>query len=289
MNVRKSVDYGDMFAALDTLMAANLPQMERYYEIGRLVSSRPEKGAAVMAAEYLQGRYPDVSGFSPRNLRRMRAFYRTYEAVPEVLSQAMSIGWTQNVVILEAELSLQERAWYIRAANQFGWSKLELQRQIMSCAHLEMVLDFPPEVCYTEENSTETEQKNNDEDTFYLSREHMPQPNGRVRDEGPGEESWAGEPIPHRIRRHQHRGDRQSGLSPGPPQAGRAWHRLRRQNGTPVEERGLRPLRPPDWDGQSQSSEHAPHLRRRFRRQTSSADGVCGPPRCRGRRPLVYG
>ena len=84
----------------------------------------------------------------------------------------MSIGWTQNVVILEAELSLQERAWYIRAANRFGWSKLELQRQIMSCAHLEMALDFPPEVCYTEENSTEAEQKNNDEDTFYLSREY---------------------------------------------------------------------------------------------------------------------
>ena len=172
MNVRKSVDYGAMFAALDTLMAANLPQMERYYEMGRLVSSRPEKGAAVIAAEYLQGRYPDVSGFSPRNLRRMRAFYRTYEAAPEVLSQAMSIGWTQNAVILETELSLQERAWYIRAANQFGWSKLELQRQIMSCAHLEMALDFPPEVCYTEENSTETEQKNNDEDTFYLPRQY---------------------------------------------------------------------------------------------------------------------
>ena len=41
MNVRKSVDYGAMLAALDTLMAANLPQMERYYEMGRLVSSRP--------------------------------------------------------------------------------------------------------------------------------------------------------------------------------------------------------------------------------------------------------
>ena len=172
MNVRKSVDYGAMFAALDTLMAANLPQMEQYYKIGRLVSSRPEKGVAVMAAEYLQGRYPDVSGFSPRNLRRMRAFYCTYEAVPEVLSQAMSIGWIQNAVILEVELSLQERAWYIRAANQLGWSKLELQRQIMSCAHLEMALDFSLKVCYTEENSTETEQKNNDEDTFYLPRQY---------------------------------------------------------------------------------------------------------------------
>ena len=50
--------------------------MERYYEIGRPVSDRPEKGSAVAAAEYLTGTYPDVSGFSPRNIRRMREFYR---------------------------------------------------------------------------------------------------------------------------------------------------------------------------------------------------------------------
>ena len=77
MNVRKTVDYDAMFAALDMLMAATLPQMKLYTEIGQLVSGRPEKGAAVAAAEYLSGAYPDASGFSPRNLRRMREFYRT--------------------------------------------------------------------------------------------------------------------------------------------------------------------------------------------------------------------
>ena len=116
MNVRKPVDYSAMFAALDTLMAAGLPQVELYREIGRLVSGRRSKGAAVAAAEYLCGAYPDASGFSPRNLRRMREFFRAYENTPEVLAQAMTIGWTQNVVILEAKLSLKERAWYIRAA-----------------------------------------------------------------------------------------------------------------------------------------------------------------------------
>lgn len=59
------VDYSAMFVALDTLMTADLPQMELYCEIGRLVSDRPEKGAAVAAAEYLCGAYPDTSGFSP--------------------------------------------------------------------------------------------------------------------------------------------------------------------------------------------------------------------------------
>ena len=153
MNVRKPTDYSAMFAALDELMVANLPQMELYRGIGRLVSGRPEKGAAVAASEHLQRTYPDAAGFSPRGLRRMRDFYRTYESAPEVMSEAMTIGWTQNVVIMEAELTLQEKAWYIWAVRQFGWSKLELAKQIAASAHLEKSLDLRPEVCYTEENS----------------------------------------------------------------------------------------------------------------------------------------
>lgn len=82
MNVRKRIDYTIMFASLDDLITADLPQMKLYYEIGRFVSSRLEKSAAVMAAEYLQSAYPNVTGFSPRNLRRMREFYRAYEDAP---------------------------------------------------------------------------------------------------------------------------------------------------------------------------------------------------------------
>ena len=149
MNVRKPIDYSAMFAALDTLMTAEMPQMELYREIGRLVSGRPEKGAAVAAAEYLCSTYPDASGFSPRNLRRMREFYRAYENAPEVLAQAMPLSWTQNVVILEAELSLQERFWYIRAAGQFGWSKLELTRQIKERTHETTALDSAADPCYS--------------------------------------------------------------------------------------------------------------------------------------------
>ena len=40
MNIRKPADYVTMFTTLDTLMAAQLPQMELYCEIGRVVSGR---------------------------------------------------------------------------------------------------------------------------------------------------------------------------------------------------------------------------------------------------------
>lgn len=137
MDDRKSAGYSAMLAALNTLMAVSLSQMNLYCSIGQQVSARPEKGAAAAAAEYLYGMYPDVSGFSPRNLRRMREIFRTYESSPEMLAQATAIGWTQNTVILKAKLTLRERAWHIRAVQQFGWSKLEFQRNIAAGAGTE--------------------------------------------------------------------------------------------------------------------------------------------------------
>lgn len=151
MNIRKNVDYSDMYAALDKIMAADMPQMELYCEIGKVVCHRREKGAAVAAAAYLSDHYPGVQGFSPRNLRRMRDFYRTYEDQPALLSLALQIGWTQNVVIMEADLSTELLGWYLKAAKQFGWSKAELIEKIAINAYEMINLAIDEEVCYTDE------------------------------------------------------------------------------------------------------------------------------------------
>ena len=139
MNVRKSIDYSTLFERIDTVLAAGLPQMETYREIGRLIAERTEKGAAVAVAEHSQQARPDISGFSARNVRRMREFYIAYQSNPEAMNAAMEIGWTQNVVIIEADLARDERMWYIRAARQFDWSKLTLTEKIKACAHMHLV------------------------------------------------------------------------------------------------------------------------------------------------------
>ena len=147
MNIRKNIDYTDLCEALDRLMARQLPQMELYCEIGKAVCQRTEKGAAVMASEYLNQHYPDVKGFSPRSLRRMRDFSRTYEGHPSLLSRAIKLGWTQNVVIMEADLTMDLREWYMKAAEQFGWSKSELISGIAKSIHLEIILEIEQEMC----------------------------------------------------------------------------------------------------------------------------------------------
>ena len=176
MNIRKPTDYSTMFAALDAAVAAQLPQMELYREIGRVVSGRVEKGAAVAASERLQAAYPTAEGFSPRNVRRMRAFYSTYEESPDIMRLAMNLGWTQNVAILERCGSSKERAWYIRAVLRFGWKKAKLLAAIKSQVWLYSSLDEQAVSCYTGEKEATQESECNEKDTLCVSRHYLQKP-----------------------------------------------------------------------------------------------------------------
>lgn len=89
----------------------------------------------------------------------MRDFYRAYEDQPALLSMALQLGWTQNVVILEADLPMELCGWYLMAASQFGWSKAELVEKIAINAHGMIVLKTDEKVCYIEEQKKAADQK----------------------------------------------------------------------------------------------------------------------------------
>ena len=163
-----------MFATLDAAVAAQLPRMELYWEIGRLVSGRAEKGAAVAASEYLQAAYPTADGFSPRNVRRMRAFYAAYEESPETMRLAMNLVWTRNVAVLERCGSNEERMWYIQAALHFGWKKAKLLAAIESQAWMHSSLDEQAISCYTEEKEVSQESESDEENTLCVPRQDLP-------------------------------------------------------------------------------------------------------------------
>ena len=54
MNKRKPVDYTELYAQLNAALEGAATQMEQYAAIGKAVALRPEKGAAVTAADYLR-------------------------------------------------------------------------------------------------------------------------------------------------------------------------------------------------------------------------------------------
>ena len=287
MNIRKAVDYSTMFATLESVMKADLPQMELYCEIGKAVCAHLEKGAAVAAAEFIKEQYSDMTGFSPRNVRRMRDSWQLYSGTPELLGEALHLNWTQNVVIMEAELPAEERRWYIRQATARNLSKAELLRMIEDSAYLESVLDEKVDVWYNEGNDEISERTQYEEDPVYLSWQYLPQPHGRVRDEGLGKKGGTDIAISYRISGYQSGGDRQPSLSSGTAQAGRAWDLLRRPCRTAVDKSGLRRIRSPDRHGPGQPPGYVPYLRRRLCRQDVPPDGSYRPSRQCGR-PMVH-
>ena len=283
MNIKKPVDYSTMYRELTTIPAKNLPQMIEIHAIGKVISQRPENGAAVAAAEFLQANFPDRTGFSPRNVRRMRVFCKTYENDQTLLRLAMKIGWTLNVVIMESELTMDARRWYLRKANTGGLSKAALLRMIESAAHLEISLDESKQDWYTKENDESSERMQREEYPVYLPWKYLPQSDGGVCDERLGEKSGSGITVSYRVGGNQQGRNRQSGLSSGTAQAGETWDQLQRACSAAADEPRLRRIRSADWHGQCQPAGYAPHLRRRLCRQDVPPDGSYRPPRQCGR------
>ena len=65
----------------------------------------------------------------------------------------MKIGWTLNVVIVEAALARDERKWYLEQARVKKWSKAILLKKLASAAHMEKPLDAEADTCYTDKET----------------------------------------------------------------------------------------------------------------------------------------
>lgn len=112
----------------------NRALLELYTRIGQCICLQGEKAFIPHLAEMLADRFPSLKGFSLRNLRRMRDFYRTYENNPALMSRAQSLGWTQNAVILECCETDAQRSFYIGLAVERNLSKLALMKAIQEHA-----------------------------------------------------------------------------------------------------------------------------------------------------------
>lgn len=108
----------------------NRALLELYTRIGQCICRQGEKAFIPHLAEMLADRFPSLKGFSLRNLRRMRDFYRTYENNQVLMERAQSLGWTQNAVILECCETDEQRSFYIDLAAERNLSKLALMKAI---------------------------------------------------------------------------------------------------------------------------------------------------------------
>ncbi len=124
-------------AQLRAAVAVNKELVLLYWQIGRDILHRQQQqgwGAKVInrLATDLQQAFPEIKGFSLRNLKYMRAFAQAYPDEQFVQQLVAQIPWGHNVRILDTVKDSVEREWYIKQTIQYGWSRNVLVHQIES-------------------------------------------------------------------------------------------------------------------------------------------------------------
>ena len=112
--------------------AVNFAMVQAYWNIGKTIfevcgeNDRAAYGKQVL--NYLSERLSAEfgKGFSIRNLRNMRAFYRAFP-IRQTLSAELS--WSHYQLLMRVTNDI-ERAFYAEEAAKAGWSVRQLERQI---------------------------------------------------------------------------------------------------------------------------------------------------------------
>ena len=76
--------------------------------------------------------FPEMSGFSPRNIKYMRKFAQCWENGEIVQRVVAQIPWRTNITLMDKLKTQEERIWYAGKAIENGWSKTILELQIQS-------------------------------------------------------------------------------------------------------------------------------------------------------------
>jgi predicted nuclease of restriction endonuclease-like (RecB) superfamily len=83
-------------------------------------------------ADYILNKFPDLKGYSDKNLWRMRQFYETYNNNKKLSPQVRQLSWSNNLLILSKTKDIREKKFYIYLSIKERYSKRELERQIDS-------------------------------------------------------------------------------------------------------------------------------------------------------------
>jgi predicted nuclease of restriction endonuclease-like (RecB) superfamily len=135
-------------AQIKAALSVNRELIELYWDIGKLITTRQKmEGWGKSVVERLSGdlrnEFPQIAGFSSRNIWRMRSLYLAWTEEIRELTQAVAdldgenlprpvaeIPWGHNIHLLEKLKNPSKRLWYAIKTKELGWSRAVLTHQI---------------------------------------------------------------------------------------------------------------------------------------------------------------
>jgi predicted nuclease of restriction endonuclease-like (RecB) superfamily len=126
---------------LKAAISVNSALLEFYWELGAEIVERQKSstwgdGFLKQLSQDLMADFPEMKGFSKRNLEQIRRWYIFYGSDSSIAQQPVAqlaqIPWGHNLLIVSKCQSQQEASYYIENSIQYGWSRAVLTHQIES-------------------------------------------------------------------------------------------------------------------------------------------------------------
>lgn len=127
---------------LKAVVAVNTALLQFYWDLGADIVARQQQAAwgsgflAQLSADLMR-EFPDMKGFSKRNLELIRQWHLYWQQAnppiaKQAVSQIMAIPWGHNLAIIAKCKQHDEAVFYLQATAQHGWSRSVLVHQIES-------------------------------------------------------------------------------------------------------------------------------------------------------------
>lgn len=139
------------------ILAANAELLRLYWEIGKAILKQEQsegwgRKTVERLSKDLRVEFPDMKGFSPRNLRYMRDFSIAYPHFPilqghlaklnsseqqaPILQDALAkLSWYHHTTLLDKVKDAEIRAFYILKTIENGWTRDIMMHQIEMSLH----------------------------------------------------------------------------------------------------------------------------------------------------------
>lgn len=122
---------------LSVVLSANASMICLYWNIGKAILNKQAEegwGSKVIdrISKDINDAFPDMSGFSPRNIKYMRKFAEVWNDYEIMQRTAAQIPWRSNILLMDKLSNQDERVWYAQKALENGWSRDVLALQIES-------------------------------------------------------------------------------------------------------------------------------------------------------------
>ena len=122
---------------IKTIQEVNSNLIMLYFRLGKIVAENKSYGSnfTKQVSVELKLTFPNMQGFSERNIRAMKLFYEEYASDEKWQQLVAKLPWGHNLLLIEKVKNKEIREIYANATIKNGWSRSVLRMQIETEFH----------------------------------------------------------------------------------------------------------------------------------------------------------